>query len=106
MPRPRKHATPAERQAAYRRRCEQARQATLAATGLPGLPTIPTVPGRSRWDALVTTAQELIASRLHEMQEYYDDRSERWQESERGQEYQEQIDSTEAVLEALGDLIP
>ena len=106
MPRPREHATPAARQAAYRLRCKQGRQATRMVQIVPSHPAIPAVPGRPRWDALATTAHELIASRLHEMQEYYDDRSERWQESERGEQYQEQIDSTEAVLEALGDLIP
>lgn len=38
---------------------------------------------------------------LHsDAQEYFDDRSERWQEGEKGQEYQSLLDSLE---EAIGD---
>jgi hypothetical protein len=45
MPRPRIHASAAARQAAFRVRREQARQAVLAAKGLPALPAIPSMQG-------------------------------------------------------------
>ena len=105
MPQPKIHASAAQRQAAFRARRERARQAELAAKGLPPLPAISSMPGWPRWNASFTAAQELIACNLSEMQDYYDDRSERWQESERGGEHQERIASVEAVLDALGELI-
>jgi len=106
MPQPRMHTSPAARQAAYRARCEKARQAALLAKGLPPLPTIASLPGWARWNASLTAANEMIAETANEMQDYFDDRSENWQESERGEEHQERIISVEAVAESLGELIP
>ena len=105
MPQQRKHNTNAARQEAYRARCEQTRQNALAAKGLPSLPAIATLPGWSRWNASFTAAHALVADSLSQMQCYFDDRSESWQESERGEEHQERIASVEAALDALGDLI-
>lgn len=105
MPQQKKHHTNAARQQAYRIRCEQARHHSLAAKGLPSLPLIPTLPGWTRWNASFAAAHELIAQSLSEMQNYLDDRSEGWQESERGQDHQERIASVEAALDALGELI-
>jgi hypothetical protein len=104
MPQPRKHSTNAARQQAYRDRCEQARQNALAAKGLPSLPAIASLPGWSRWNAAFTAAHALVADSLSEMQGYFDDRSESWQESERGQDHQERIALAEAALEALDEL--
>jgi hypothetical protein len=98
------HVSAAARQAAYRSRREQARQADLTAKGLPALPVIATLPGRARWNASFLAAHELIACTLGEMQDYYDDRSDAWQENERGEEHQERIASVEAVVDALADL--
>jgi hypothetical protein len=106
MPQPRRHVSAAARQAAYRERCEQARQIALTQKGLPSLPAISSLPGWARWNASFKAAQELIACNLGEMQDYFDDRSESWQESERGEEHQERIACVEAVLDALGELIP
>lgn len=105
MPQPRIHDSPAERQAAYRARAEQARRAELAAKGLPALPAIPSMPGWPRWNATFQMARELIDGAISEMHEYYDDRSGSWQESERGEEHQERIVSAEAALDALAELI-
>jgi len=106
MPQPKQHASAAARQAAFRARREQARQAALAAKGLPSLPVISSMPGWARWNASLQAAHELIADTLGEMQDYYEARSENWQASERGEEHQEKITSAEAVLDALRDLIP
>ena len=104
MPQARKYATRAEQQSAYRQRCQQARAAELSAKGLPPLPAIATLPGWPRWNASLKAAHELLTCTLDELQRYYDDRSEDWQESERGEEHQERIDSLEAVLDALDEI--
>ncbi len=104
MPQPKTHASAAARQAAYRKRCEQARRAALVAKGLPSLPAIASLPGWKRWNASFEAAQELIENTLDEMREYYDDRSEAWQESDRGDEHQERISTVEEALDALGSL--
>jgi hypothetical protein len=105
MPQPRRYVSAAARQAAYRARCQQARQVELAAKGLPSLPSLPTLPGWPRWKASFRAAQELLTDTLNEMQDYFDERSESWQESERGEQHQERLASVEAVLEAMEDLI-
>ena len=105
MPQQRKYNTNATRQEAYRARREQNRQVALAAKGLPPLPSIATIPGWTRWNASFTAAHARVANSLSEMQDYFDDRSESWQEGERGEDHQERIASVEAALEVLTELI-
>jgi len=104
MPRPKIHASAAARQAAFRLRREQSRQAALTAKGLPALPAIPSMPGWPRWNAAFANAQELLTETLSEMQDYFDARSQSWQDGERGEDHQDKITSVEAVLDALNDL--
>ena len=104
MPQPKLYDSAAARQAAYRSRCEQERQNELTAKGLPPMPAISSMPGWSRWNAALLMAQEMLSLTLEEMHGYYDDRSESWQNSERGEEHQEKVSSVEAVLDALVDL--
>jgi len=104
MPQPKYHVSAAARQAAYRKRCDRARQVELASKGLPSLPAISTMPGWPRWNASVEAARELVERTVEEMQEYFDDRSEQWQESERAEEHQEKIDSIQTLLDAFGEL--
>ena len=105
MPQPKVHASAAERQAAFRLRSEQARQAEIATKGLPPLPVIPSIPGWPRWNATFRMAHALLDGAVTEMQDYFDDRSDTWQESERGEDHQERTESAEAVRDALDDLI-
>jgi hypothetical protein len=105
MPQQRKYNTNAARQEAYRARCEQARQIAQAAKGLPSLPPIASLPGWTRWNASFTAAHVLVADSLRQMQDYFDARSESWQQSERGEEHQERMASVEAALDVLGELI-
>jgi hypothetical protein len=105
LPQQRKHNTNAARQQAYRARRQKAHQLAMAAKGLPPLPAIATLPGWTRWNASFAVAHALIADSLSQMQEYFDDRSESWQQSERGEEHQERIASVEAALDALDELI-
>jgi hypothetical protein len=104
MPQPRKHATPAQRQAAYRARTEAARSAQLVERGLPSLPSIPTRPGTPRWNAALRYVMGMLTTVQTEMQDYFEDRSESWQEGERGEAHQERLTSVEAALDALSDL--
>jgi hypothetical protein len=71
---------------------------------LPTLPAISTIPGWPRWNASIEAARELIERTVEEMQEYFDDRSEEWQESERAEEHQERIDSVQGLLAEFGAL--
>jgi len=91
----------ATRQAAYRRRKEEARRLERERKGLPDLPPIPTIPGERRWAAMITEATALLNTVLQERETYYDDRSESWQESEKGDDFQERTDNTRDVLDAL-----
>ena len=104
MSRPRLYSTNAERQAAYRaakkRRLDQADEATL-----PRPSALPNIAARRRWTALLQRAHTDIEKALQEMQSYYEDRSEEWQESDRGQELQEQIDELQTLASNLDDLL-
>jgi len=101
MPQPKMHPSHAARQAAYRRRQEQARAQQLRTSGLPPLPTIATMPGTPRWKAALAHAHCLLAGVAAEMQAYFDDRSEQWQEGERAEEHQQRIEAVEDILIAL-----
>jgi len=104
MPQPRHYVSCAARQAAYRRRCETARREALGKQGLPATPAVATMPGWARWNASIAAARTFLLQVAQEMQDYYDDRSETWQESERGEafaERQEALDSLLGEFEAL-----
>ena len=105
MPQSKKYDSPAGRQAAYRMRCQRARQNQASAKGLPSLPSLATMPGWPRWNATFRMAHALLDGAVTEMQDYFDDRSDAWQESERGEDHQERTESAEAVRDALDDLI-
>jgi len=106
MPQPRKYATRAEQQAAYRHRRALSEKELLARKGLPPLPAIPTMPGAARWNAMIVQAHLLLSEAIVEMNGYREDRSEQWQESERGDEHQEWIASVESAVDALDGLMP
>ena len=106
MPQRRKHDSNALRQAAYRKRRATAYEEQLRAKGLPALPVLARIPGRVRWTSAVESACALLEQTVTEMRSYYDDRSEPWQVSPRGEDHQERIDSLEAILDALGEWIP
>lgn len=101
----RSYQTNAQRQAAYRRRSEQARAKQLEARGLPALPAVPTIPGYRRWNAAMRHAAALLNVVSCEMQGYYQERSERWQESERGEEFEEMRQEVQETAERIQDLI-
>ena len=104
MPQPRKHDSHALRQAAYRVRQAAARDEQLRAKGLPALPTPPQIPGRARWQSAIKAASKLLEQTVMEMNDYYENRSEQWQETQQAETLMEQIDALEGVLADLPDL--
>jgi len=104
MPQVRKYASDAERQAAYRQRQAQVRRQEWKQRGLPALPTVTTMPGTVRWQAALSAARLLVEQVSQEMEAYYQDRSERWQEGERGEQFSERLEEIEEVLEGLKNL--
>jgi hypothetical protein len=104
MPQDRRYPDHAARQRAYRERQTQARHDELWAKGLPPLPPLPTVPGRARWQTLLAQAYQALSTAHDEMQCYYDDRSDAWQESDRAEALRDHLDALEQVLEALDDV--
>lgn len=104
MAQPRKYQTAALRQAAYRKRCAAAHQEEQRQKGLPALPVLPQVPGRARWRAAIGSASALVEQTAQEMREYYEERREVWQESERGEALLETVERLEALVEELSTL--
>lgn len=101
MPTPKQYADRAARQKAYRERMAQARQEEQEAKGLPSAPPIPSLPGTARWKALHAQAVAALETMQAEMQGYFDDRSEAWQEGDRGEAFRDRLDDVEAALDAL-----
>jgi hypothetical protein len=104
MPQHRRYQDNAAKQRAYRARQALARRAEQQAKGLPPAPPVPTLPSRARWQALLTQARVALENARDEMQVYYDERSEAWQQGERAATLAEQIDQLEVVLTDLNDL--
>jgi hypothetical protein len=101
MPAPRKYESPAQRQAAYRARLVAARDELLVSKGLPPLPRVPTMPGDRRWEAMIRMAFSLLQSAHTEMQEYFDERSESWCDSEKGEDFTERMDYLAELLDSF-----
>lgn len=105
MPRSRTYASSAARQAAYRARCQKARQEVFLEKGLPPLPAIASLPGWARWNASLLAAHALLEQVSQEMQTYFDERSDTWQESERGEAFTERQEVVAALAEELGSVL-
>jgi hypothetical protein len=101
MPTPRKHKDAAACQAAYRKRQAEARRLEMKRKGLPDLPPISSMPGERRWWVMLSEATALVQMVVDERETYKDDRSEEWQESDRGEEFQERTTTVQEALEAL-----
>lgn len=101
MPQLKKHNSPADRQAAYLKRQRQALAEHLDQKGLPPLPAISTIPGRARWrQAMQSIAAQMMRVEA-EMEAYYQERSDRWRESERADEFEQKLDELRAALDLV-----
>jgi hypothetical protein len=94
MPTPRKYASAADRQAAYRQRCLARTQAK----------PIPTVQGHRRWYAMRCQCLSILDMAISEMDVYLDQRSDVWRDSERGEALVEMIESMTEIVTALRDI--
>lgn len=103
MPAPRKHLSNAQRQRAYRERQNSARTAQIQAKGLPPSAPIPTMPSTARWNALVQMAHDLLRAAHQEMEAYRGDRSDIWQESEKGETFQLNLESIGQAIDCLAE---
>ena len=101
MPTPRRYANHALRQAAYRHRCADARKQELRAKCMPPLPPVATMPGLRRWQALTQQALRLLQTAQEEMQDYCDQRSDAWQDSERAETMNAHLDALENAVSAV-----
>jgi hypothetical protein len=91
--------TPAEKQRAYRERLKQRSMGTL-----PAAPILTNIPPERRWKALHDQARKALQTMLDEMEAYRDERSEAWQETERGEAFQERLDALTDIVENLDQL--
>jgi hypothetical protein len=106
MPQPRKYASRAIRQAAYRQRTRQSQDNLLTQRGLPKGPAISSMPGTARWAAAIKQSESLVAMVIEEMQDYHDDRSEIWQESTQAETFLERIEALQELnnqFSAIGE---
>ena len=101
MASPKKYPSAAAKQAAYRQRCKVQRQAELASNGIFA---IPPTPGHRRWNAMKRQAANLIEQVASEMETYYDQKSENWQDSERGEVFADAMESIAEIVDALREL--
>ena len=96
-------ASNAERQKAFRERVKQRLATVKTAPYLPARPKI-SVPATKRWITMADRARAELEARLAEMREYFEERSESWQEDERGEAFQERLDRLETIIEQLEQL--
>jgi hypothetical protein len=93
MPTPRKYATNAARQAAYR-----ARGATApSSTG----PRAPALPGARRWTALLHEARKLVEEVADEMATQAAARADAWYDSACGEQFTERLEMVDEALDLL-----
>ena len=97
-------AQTAARQQCFRERQARARLVEQASKGLPALPASPSMPGHSRWNAVFVSAQAAITLASQQMSDYYDARSDAWQDGEQGDQFAERQEAVEAVLSHLAEL--
>jgi len=105
MAQPRKYENDAARQAACRKRRKQAQDALLSEKGLPALPGAQNIPGWPRWRKGLKDIEALMSIIEAEMETYQGDRSERWQEAERGQEFQDKFDAFQSAHEQVTECL-
>jgi hypothetical protein len=101
MPRPKQYSSAAEKQRAYRERQEKARIAEMEAKGIPGSASVPTMPSTARWNKLIEQGKVILETCREEMQMYFEERTEQWQEGERGIAMQEKIEMLEEIIQNL-----
>lgn len=104
MPQERKYPTNSAHQAAYRRRQARKRKQELADPRLPSLPAVSSMPGTVRWNTVIRRCIDLLALIRDEMASYFEDRSEAWQEGDRGEAHAERVETLTELVDGLEEL--
>jgi hypothetical protein len=100
MPTPRKHENASAKQRAYRER-----QITRRLEGSrPGKRFGSHRAATARCKTVQAQTLELLCSLKEELQAYWDDRSETWQESERGEAFQNLIEQVEEACSSVENI--
>jgi hypothetical protein len=98
-------AQTAARQQRFRKRQQEARRCEQRKKGLPPMPAIPTMPGTARWGATLQSAEALLSQAAEEMEAYYEERSECWQEGGAGAEHADRQEALESILSELQQML-
>ena len=93
--------TNAQRQADYRKRRRAIIDELFTMRGLPAIPAIVNIPGWVRWKEAMTRIAYQIEMVETEMTQYYDERSDRWQESEQAEAFYERREALRCILETV-----
>lgn len=96
MPQPKKYENAAARTAAWRQRTAQPKPAPAHYSQLK--------PGYRRWELMAASAMDIIDTILQEMEEYRDERSEAWAESEKAEVFTQNMDALTEARDALEQL--
>lgn len=96
MPTPRKYESGAERQAAYRARRKTRGNSVTSAT----------VAGSvyRRWEAMQRQALSILEEVTGEMEVYFNQRSEAWWDSDRGETFAEMMEAVADIVEAVKEV--
>ena len=100
MPTPKQYPNAAARQAAYRLRCQESASGGRAG----GTTPLPVRLGRRRWEAMCGQARGLLTQLGGEMEAYVEARAEAWQESARGEAFQETLEAVTQAADALDEV--
>ena len=76
----------------------------LAAKGLPARSPISNIPGQARWKAQHSLAQATLETMSEEMHAYFDERSQSWRESERGETMAGRLEQLDELIAAIQEL--
>lgn len=101
MPTPRQYTNDAEKMKAYRQRKKAAIAEQLAAKNLPTTSVIPTMPSAARWKALHEQARAALETIIAEMEAYQSERTDKWQESDKGEEFAEKLNDIQDAFDSV-----
>jgi hypothetical protein len=97
-------AQAAIRQQRFRKRQQDVRRREQCEKGLPPMPKITAMPGSARWKATIEAAEALLSQAAEEMDDYWNERSETWQEGYVAEEHRQRKKRLTKMAETLSDM--
>ena len=97
-------AQAAIRQRRFRMRQQDIRLREQREKGLPPMPRITAMPGTARWKATIEAAEALLSQAAEEIDEYWEYRSETWQESYAAEELLQRKKRLSKMAETLSEM--